>query len=96
MEIDEVAERENVAGANTNKNDRVPFFGLPSLIVDGLQDVSMEKISEDLKKKLEFQEPLRMLRLSRGGVRIFNKAVNQLTSEVVQTLWQGAAIAGRW
>ena len=31
MEVDEVAERENLAGANTNKNDRVPFFGLPCL-----------------------------------------------------------------
>src|SRR6185369_11950451 len=58
MEVDEVAEHENVAGANTNKNYRVPFFGLTYLIVDGLQGVSMEKISEDLKNNLEFQEPL--------------------------------------
>jgi hypothetical protein len=56
----------------------------------------MEKISEDLKKTLGFQEPLRMLRLPKGGVRIFNKSVNQLTSEVVQNLWHGAIVAGRW
>ena len=96
MDVDVGAVGANTAGAHTNKNDRVPFFGLPSLIVDGVQDISMEQVSEDLKKSLGFQEPLKLLRLPRGGVRIFDKAVNQLTSEAVQQLWHGASVAGRW
>ena len=80
-----------------NKLHNVPYFGLPSLIIDGIQGKSQEQVLEDLKSKAGFQDSVKVVQLAKGGFRVFSKSVGILNSpEFLGGIWPGASVAGRW
>ena len=77
----------NSAIQGSNKQNRSPFYGLPSVILDIVE--SEEIFREDLKNKCGLEEPIRLVKLSRGGIRIFNKDLSRLSPDILIKVWPG-------
>ena len=57
---------------------------------------SEEKFREELKKNFGLEEPIRLVKLSRGGIRIFCKDLSRLSPGILSEDWPGSSIAGCW
>ena len=53
----------NSAIQGSNKQNRLPFYGLPSVILDNVIVESEEIFREDLKNKCGLEEPIRLVKL---------------------------------